>query len=73
MKYKEYLGKYLGQKAHFDFDQLGYYLLDFTGKSYANVDVLEVHAEFVILFDEVEKTNMIVPYERLLIRYLDEK
>ncbi len=72
MKYKEYLGKYVGQKAHFDFDQVGYYLLDFTGKSYANVDVLEVHTDCRILFDEVEKTNMIVPYERLLIRYLDE-
>ncbi len=72
MKYKEYLEKYKGQKAHFDLDQEGYYLLDFTGKSYTNVEVLEVHSEFIILFDEVEKSNMVVPYERLLIRYLEE-
>ncbi len=71
MKYKEYLEKYNGQKAHFDLDQDGYYLLDFSGKSYSNVVVLEVHSEFIILFDEVEKSNMIVPYAQLLIRYLE--
>ena len=73
MKLKNYLDKYRGEKAHFDLDPEGYYLLDFTGRSYTNVDVLEVHDEFVILYDQVDKSKVIVPYARLLVRFLDEK
>ena len=43
MTYKELLDKYVGKKAHFDLSQEGYYLLDFTGSSFTNVNVREAH------------------------------
>ena len=73
MMYKDYLDQYRGEKAHFDLDVEGYYLLDFTGRSYSNVDVIEVHDDFVILYDQVDKSNMLVPYSMLIVRYLKEK
>jgi hypothetical protein len=68
MTYKELLESYLGEKAHFDLSQEGYYLLDFTGSSYTNVNVREAHEEFVILFDEVEKYRFALPYAQTIIR-----
>ncbi len=68
MTYKELLEEYVGKKAHFDLSQEGYYLLDFTGSSYANVNVSEAHEEFVILFDEVEKFKFALPYFQTIIR-----
>jgi hypothetical protein len=68
MTYKELLIKYVGEKAHFDLNQEGYYLLDFTGSSFTNVHVREAHEEFVILFDEVEKFKFALPYSQTIIR-----
>jgi hypothetical protein len=68
MTYKDLLEKYVGEKAHFDLSQEGYYLLDFTGSSFANVEVREAHEEFVILFDEVEKFKFTLPYSQTIIR-----
>jgi len=68
MTYKDLLEKYVGEKAHFDLSQEGYYLLDFTGSSYTNVIVREAHEEFVILFDEVEKFKFALPYSQTIIR-----
>ena len=68
MTYKELLDKYVGKKAHFDLSQEGYYLLDFTGSSFTNVNVREAHEEFVILFDEVEKFKFALPYSQTIIR-----
>jgi hypothetical protein len=68
MTYKELLEKYAGKKAHFDLSQEGYYLIDFTGSSYTNVQVREAHEEFVILFDEVEKYKFALPYSQTIIR-----
>jgi hypothetical protein len=72
MKYRDYLQKYIGQKAHFDFDPAGYYHLDFTGRSYSNVDVLEVNDEFILIFEHIDKTKLVIPYTRLLIRFSDD-
>ncbi len=68
MTYKELIEKYVGEKAHFDLSQEGYYLLDFTGSSFTNVNVREAHEEFVILFDEVEKFKFALPYSQIIIR-----
>lgn len=68
MTYKELMEKYVDEKAHFDLSQEGYYLLDFTGSSFTNVIVREAHAEFVILFDEVEKFKFTLPYSQTIIR-----
>jgi len=68
MTYKELLIKYVGEKAHFDLNQEGHYLLDFTGSSFTNVNVREAHEEFVILFDEVEKFKFALPYSQTIIR-----
>lgn len=72
MKYKDYLQKYKGKKAHFDFDPAGYYHIDFTGRSYSNVDVLEVNDEFIVIYDQLDKSKLLIPYTRLLVRFTDE-
>jgi hypothetical protein len=54
LKYKEFMQKYVGQKAHFDLSMEGYYLVDFSGASYANGTLKEVHDDFLILYDEVD-------------------
>jgi hypothetical protein len=68
MTYKEFVGKYVGKKAHFDKNLEGQYLLDFTGASFSNVVVKGAHEEFYALFDEVEKVYVLVPYVRTVIR-----
>ncbi len=69
MSYKEYMQKYVGQKAHFDLGMEGYYLVDFSGSSYANCTLREVHEEFLILYDEVDKYNLMISYSNTVIRY----
>lgn len=69
MTYKIFLEKYSGKKAHFDLSMEGYYLIDFSGASYSNATVLEAHDEFIILFDEVDKNKLLIPYSKIVIRY----
>jgi len=73
MKYKEYLGKYIGEKMHFDIDPNGDYSLDMTCRTYANGFIKEVHDEFVIIYDQLDKSNLVVSFMRLYIRFLDEE
>jgi hypothetical protein len=67
--YKDYLEKYRGKKAHFELDSEGYYVLDFTGRSFSNADVIDLQEEFMILKDEVDRTNLLVPYARLIVKF----
>lgn len=69
MSYKEFLQKYVGKKAHFDLSMEGYYLLDFTGSSYSNAILREAHDDFVIMYDEVDKYNIVIPYSNTVIRF----
>ncbi len=73
MTYKDLLSKYVGQKAHFDLGLEGFYLIDFSGSSYSNAVLREAQDEYVIVFDEVEKHNLVLPYSQVVIRFSDEK
>lgn len=69
MSYKDFMQKYVGQKAHFDLSMEGYYHIDFSGSSYANVTLREAHEEFLIIYDEVEKYNLVISYDNTVVRY----
>ncbi len=69
MTYKELLTEYIGHKAHFDLALEGYYLIDFSGASYSNAELREAHDEYVIIFDEVEKYNLVLPYSQIVIKF----
>ena len=69
MNYKEFMQKYVGQKMHFDLGMEGYYLIDFSGSSYANGTLREVHDDFLVLYDEVEKYNLVISYSNTVVRY----
>lgn len=73
MTYKELLTKHVGQKAHFDLALEGFYYLDFSGASYSNSHLREVHDEFVIVYEEVEKRLLVLPYAQLVIRLSTEE
>ncbi len=73
MTYKELLTKYVGQKAHFDLGLEGFYLIDFSGASYSNAILREAQDEYVIVFDEVEKHNLVLPYSQVVIRFGTEQ
>jgi len=68
MTYKELLTKHVGKKAHFDLALEGFYYLDFSGVSYSNAELREAHDEFVIIYEEVEKRILVLPYSQLVIR-----
>ena len=72
MNYKEFLVKYIGEKMHFDIDPNGDYYIDLTGRTYANGYIKEVHDEFIIICDQLDKSNLMVSFMRLYIRFLDE-
>jgi len=69
VSYKDYMQKYVGQKAHFDLSMEGYYLIDFSGSSYANATLREAHEEFLVLYDEVDKYNLVISYDNTIVRY----
>ncbi len=69
MSYKEFMQKYVGQKVHFDLSMEGYYLIDFSGSSYANGTLREVQDDFLILYDEVDKYNLVISYSNTVVRY----
>ncbi len=69
MSYRDFMQKHVGQKAHFDLSMEGYYLIDFSGSSYANATLREVHEEFLVLYDEVDKCNLIISYSNTVVRY----
>lgn len=72
MTYKELLNKYVGRKAHFDLALEGFYLIDFSGTSYSNAVLREAEDEYVVVYDEVEKHNLVLPYSQVVIRLSPE-
>jgi len=73
MTYQEMLKQYVGQKAHFDLALEGFYFLDFSGASYSNAELREAHQEFVIVYEQVEKRLLVLPYSQLVIRISAEE
>ncbi len=73
MTYKALLSKYIGRKAHFDLGLEGFYLIDFSGASYSNAILREAQDEYVIVFDEVEKHYLVLPYAQIVIRFGSEQ
>ncbi len=73
MTYREFLTKYIGQKAHFDLALEGYYLIDFSGASYSNAELREAQDEYVVIYDEVEKYNLVLPYSQIVIKFKPEE
>ncbi|MBL7050107.1 MAG: hypothetical protein ISR96_11385 [Nitrospira sp.] len=68
MTYKELLNKQAGKKLHYDLAIDGYYLLDFTGRSFHNGTILEANDDFVIVKDELDDWSTIIPYYLCVIR-----
>lgn len=72
MRHQELIENYVGQKAHFDIHEGGHYLIDFSGLSYPNVVVSEAHEQFLIIFDEIEKSYLAIPYSSTVIRFKEK-